>query len=91
MTPLDNGVPSRLDRAEADLQAHARSLTVLTEELRDAQQDIALIKTENRYRDEKVSGITSLGRTTLIAVITLFIGAVFAFLASGGFRVLPPT
>ncbi len=87
MSPPDNNVPSRV---EMDLQAHAKTLSELTLQLAEVKEDVAVITVENKYRDEKLNGITSLGRTVLIAVITLFIGAVFAFLAAGGFRV-PPT
>ena len=86
MSPPDQNVPSRV---ELDLQNHAKTLTVLTVELADVKQTLAVITVENRYRDEKVNSITTLGRTVLIAVITLFIGLVFAFLASGGLRVPP--
>jgi len=81
-TPHD--VPSRM---ELDLQAHARTLSALTEELGEQRQAIAVMTTENRYRDEKIASILSLGRTVLITVITLAVGLAFGFLASGGFRV----
>jgi sugar diacid utilization regulator len=86
MSPPDQNVPSRV---ELDLQNHAKTLTVLTVELAEVKQSLAVITVENRYRDEKVNSITALGRTVLIAVITLFLGLVFAFLASGGLRVPP--
>lgn len=83
MPPNING-PSRV---ELDLQSHARILTMLTEELTDVKQAVAVITSENRYRDEKVTSISTLGRTVLVAVIVLFVGVVFAYLAAGGFRV----
>ena len=88
MPPPTNDVPSRV---ELDLQAHARSLSALTEDLVEVKQAVAVMAAENKYRDEKLASILGLGRTVLIAVIALFLGAVFAYLAAGGFRVPPPS
>ncbi len=86
MSPPPDGVPSRV---ELDLQAHAKSITALTEELAEHRQAIAVMTTENKYRDEKLGSITSLGRTILVTVLTLIIGIVIAYFAAGGFRVPP--
>lgn len=88
MSPPNDNVPSRV---ELDLQAHSKSITVIVEDLNEVRQAVAIITAENKYRDEKLTSITSLGRTVLLAVIMLFLGAVFAYLAAGGFRVPPVT
>lgn len=89
LSPVDNDVSSRFNRVEADLQAHAKTISSLVTELSDVKKNVAVMTAENEFRDEKLSNINSLGRSVLIAVITLFIGVVFAYLASGGFRVPP--
>lgn len=91
MSPVETDVSSRLRRVEADLQAHSKTISSLVTELSDVKKNLAVMSTENEYRDEKLSNISSLGRSVLIAVITLFVGVVFGFFANGGFRVPPIT
>ena len=43
----------------------------------------------NKHRDEKLNSILGLGRTVLITVLTLALGAAFAWVASGGLNVTP--
>lgn len=86
MSPPNDPVPSRV---ELDLQAHARILTELTTKISSVERDVAVMKVENKFQDEKLSSIYGLGRTVLITLVTLALGLVFAFFANGGFRVPP--
>lgn len=83
MTPMPDG-PSRVD---VDLQSHAKTLSVLTMELSEVKQDLAVMTEANKHRDEKLTSILGLGRTVLVTVLTLALGAGFAFVAGGGLRV----
>lgn len=87
MSPDINRGPT--SRVESDLQAQARSITELTKAVSEVQRTLAVMENDNEHRDEKIKSILSLGRTVLIAVITLAISAIFAYFAAGGFRVPP--
>lgn len=84
--PIRDDVPSHL---EEDVRNHAKTLTALTERIFTIEKILAVQQSENETRDAKVNSISGLGRTVLVAVITLFVGAVFYYLAAGGFRVPP--
>lgn len=78
---------ARDTRVDQDLQSHARTLGVFTQEIADLKQKLAILEVENKHQDEKLNSILGLGRTVLITVITLAVGLGFAYLASGGFIV----
>lgn len=82
--PSRDDVPSYL---EEDVRAHARIISELTTKINEINSTIAVLAEANRHRDEKLNSILGLGRTVLITVLTLAIGAGFAFIVSGGLHV----
>lgn len=86
MTPAPgrDEIPSHL---EQDVRNQAARLTTFFEALTKINQELAVLEEANKHRDEKLNSILSLGRTVLITVLTLAIGAGFAWVASGGLNV----
>jgi beta-N-acetylglucosaminidase len=77
-----------------DLENQAKSITEIVLSQREMREDIAELKqeravqaVEDKFRDEKLSSIYSLGKVALGAIVTLFIGAIFAALKAGIFNV----
>jgi late competence protein required for DNA uptake (superfamily II DNA/RNA helicase) len=76
---------SDYDLIQRDLQAHAKTISALVEEIATLKTKIAVMESENEHRDERVKSIFNLGRTVLVTVITLALGVWFTFLSQGGF------
>lgn len=60
---------------------------VMNDDLVDVKRANAVRAESDKHRDEKLDSIFNLGRTILVAVILLFLGAVFAGLKAGVFNV----
>ncbi len=59
----------------------------MLDDINEMQREAAVRTAEDKHRDEKLDSIFNLGRTILVAVILLFVGAVFAGLRAGVFNV----
>ncbi len=59
----------------------------MLDDINEMQREAAVRTAEDKHRDEKLDSIFNLGRTILVAVILLFVGALFAGLRAGVFNV----
>lgn len=83
-----------IEQVIRDQENQAKTITEIIQNQRSMLDDInemqragAVRDAEDKHRDEKLDSIFNLGRTILVAVILLFIGAVFAGLRAGVFNV----
>jgi hypothetical protein len=83
-----------LEQVIRDQENQAKTITEIIQNQRSMNDDLVDVQRANavraeadKHRDEKLDSIFNLGRTILVAVILLFIGAVFAGLRAGIFNV----
>lgn len=83
-----------LEQVVRDQENQAKTITEIIQNQRTMNDTLFEIEKENavrveadKNRDEKLDSIFKLGWAVLLAVVTLFIGAVFAALRTGVFNV----
>lgn len=84
--PSRDEIPSHL---EEDVRLLSIRVTNAFEAITLINKELAVLAEANKHRDEKLNSILGLGRTVLITVITLAVGAGFAWFAAGGLHVTP--